>query len=690
MVYTQARLDEALSAFRECKKYFERRGLKTANLESHLGRKYDFRKPPPETVFTPRPALWAGRDDDSDGEFDPSYGRKKRKSAASEPRLVRLQQKRRLSASGDESARGENKRRKPKGTTWAQGRRLGRSMIETFKFTKTENLEVLKDLLASRGRGSAKMPYEEAVNVFNANNLDSGFASSSMSDPMGDLLTGKNPERLAGTVIDPSVGLATPRGSIGGIEALQSNAQGSSINTADVAEEPTRDLRNRTVPVNLTSSPKRLRSCLTCKEDRLECSLIKSSPDYACACDACKDAGSPCRINEEDEPRMGPVDRMLAESEKKKRSIEEHDDRGGKRRNVGKGNIGSIFSKEVILDVGKSMLTRKKKDKEEDKFNNIHRLHNHGKAILAGNNPRNSLLPLDTGPPNSSFNFSKPADRDTGYYSSPNNTASKFPDINMGNTLDTAISLSDTSSPPTSPITGSRFDADYTTTIVTNWAHPVSFQHQPKSTGLPCHFCDDFRYGLFGLGTLTVEVAWDHGAKSYIEISGGHTGAGREASRMCAICALERLRIRFCGHGCSGKRTGDDMASKHQLREMPAWRGGTRAWMTQLQMKRMDPGYSGRPALPPCHLCLKPATARCGRVQERNTALQPLKDAELGRQGCGLRLCEPCRDKVEGAGGRWVKGEILGKFERADAEFLFAGGLLERAWGDYLGSVGLL
>jgi hypothetical protein len=204
MVYTQARLDEALLVFRECKKYFKRRGLETNNLETHLGRKYELRKPPPAVAFRPRPSLWAVRDDnDSDEEFEPSSSRKKKKNAVSESKPVRLH-KRKLSISGDESGTSKHKRRnKGKGTTWAQGRRLGRSQKVTFKFSKSENLRVLRELCNLHGPG-AMIPLEEHVNVFNANSLDSGFIPSS-SD----------------TVIDPILGLATPRHSIDSIEPLQ-------------------------------------------------------------------------------------------------------------------------------------------------------------------------------------------------------------------------------------------------------------------------------------------------------------------------------------------------------------------------------------------------------------------------------------------------------------------------------------
>lgn len=690
MVYTQARLDEALSAFRECKKFLERRGLKTTNLESHLRRKYELRRPPTSTASAPRSRLWAIRDDDSDEEFDPSNDRKARRNIASEPRPAKVQQKHKLSLSGDDSSSSRNRRRKPKGTTWAQGRRQGRSMIVTFKFTKTENLEVLKDLLALKGRGATVMPHEEEINVFNVNSLDSGFTPCSPSAPKGNLLSSEKNQRPAGTIVDPSVGLATPRSSISSIDGLQTNGQTSFIDLSGFADEPTRGLRNRVIPVNLKPPPKKRRSCLTCKEEGNKCSLIKSHPDFAGPCDACEAASLPCRTNEDDEPRMGPVTRMAAESENKKRLAEENENRSGKRRSTGNGNSSSFFSKDEYRDIDRSIL--RKKDKEEDIINLTNRSHSSGKAGSAESNFKSSLYPLNTGLASSPFDFSNPPDSGchSFLFTSP---IPKSSDLSMGNTLDTAISLSDSTSPPTLPLTPNAvpaFDADPTIRITTSWAHPIGFQHQPKQTGLPCHFCDDFRYGFFGLGSTDVEVAWDHDAKSYLELSAGNVARGHEPTRMCVICSLERLRIRFCGCNAKGKRNAGEIKSNHRLVEVSAWRVNTQNWMKQLQMSKTDSAYSPKPTLPPCHLCWMPAVYKCTTTQGTSKTLQPLQGPELGGCGCGLRVCEPCKKNVDGAGGTWERSKVLGKFGRADAEFLFKNGLLERAWEDYLGGVGLL
>jgi hypothetical protein len=820
MVYTQARLDEALLVFREGKRYFKRRGLETNNLESHLGRKYELRKPPPAVAFRPKPSLWAGRDDnDSDEEFEPSSSRKKKKkNAVSESKPVRLH-KRKLSISGDESGTSKHKRRnKGKGTTWAQGRRLGRSQKVTFKFSKSENLRVLRELCNLHGPG-AMIPLEEHVNVFNANSLDSGFIPSS-SD----------------TVIDPILGLATPRHSIDSIEPLQ-----AFTDFAGLGQEPTRDLRNRSVKLDSPTVKKR-QSCITCLDQAEHCSLLDAHPDYIGACDVCLEGGSdckiydddkprmglatsteeptenlhdcvvsfansctmciemgeecslltsppdytgqcyvcemgdtPCRIkeddeprkstrdlhnravadslqtptfpkryscltcleqgvrcsllfssqyylgpcdvceesecdckiNENDEPRMGPLTRMLAGGGIK-RSIEvdedddepEDADRCGKRTRFGNGNIGSIFTyeEESSPGIGNSML--KKKAIERDNITLINALNGTTNTGSVGG----GMQYLDTNLANNVHNFSNVPD--SGYHTSgfPNLSTSKCFDINMGNTLDTAIVLPDSAppSPPSlflpeeTPSALPHFEPDHTESITTSWAQPIDFQHQPKQTGLPCHFCDDYRYGFLGLGRLRVEVVWDHTAKHYIEVAGGHVGKGREPTRMCTACSFERLRIRFCGHGHDVEGKEKNNMHNHQLVEVPSWRAvartwtGKNNWTSQLKMTRSSPEYSTQAPLAPCHLCCLPAMYRCCTVQERNRALQPLTEMDEGKEGCGLRVCEKCKTDIEDAGGMWTEEEVLGAYRRADAEFLFPGSLLERGWEAYLGSVGLV
>ena len=725
MVYTQARLDEAIFGLRECKSYLERHGHKTGNLEAHLGRKYEFRRPPPSTAFGPRPTLWAGRDDNSDGEFDPSKGKKKK--TVKEPRPGRsAQRKRKRSICGEDSGESKKKKRKAKGTTWAKGRREGRIEVIVFKFTKTENLEILKALRETHGDSAGNMPHEEHVNVFNANDLDSGFnplsSSSLPEDPAQskekshqdtgekDLKNQSISHQTGGTFVDPSVGLPTPRSSISDISSLP-KLKDNTISDADY-EQHTRGLRNRAVPL---TTPKPRRSCLSCKDAKIKCTLLKSPPEYEGRCETCNDADSECRVNKDDQPRFFSFNNCSSTSsgENNKRPLEEEESRGSKRRK----NIGSVLNdidddgdEPNLADgsgLGKSLLHRKKDKTSEDKKqdNLMASLVRLGKQKQKEQS--SGLRRISTGLANSTFDFSAQhsSNRDScyisGYNSSPfPSTAPNLSDISMGATLHTAISISDTSSPPLSPVHSARsrsqpiFTADTTISTTTAWAHPMAFQHRPAAAGTPCHFCADYHYGIVGCGQLVkAEVAWSPEEKGYIELSGGHVSLGHAPSRMCGSCALERLRIRFCGCGSSvsqGKSKEGDMRSKHRVIEMAAWRGDNRVWGKALLLKPKQAGYSVVAPLMPCHLCMMPAVFRCMRVQERSSNLGPLKEGETGRQGCGLRLCMKCKDLVEG--GAWEKGRLVEgqKFGRADGEFLFPGGGMDAQWGDYLRNVGLL
>jgi hypothetical protein len=724
MIYTQARLDEAIFGLRECKSYLERRGHKTGNLEAHLGRKYEFRKPPPAIAFAPRPTLWAGRDDDSDGEFDPS--KEKKKKTIQEPRSGRSgQRKRKRSTCGEDSGESKKIERKAKGTTWAKGRREGRIEVIVFKFTKTGNLDILKALREEHGDSARIMPHEEHINVFNANGLDSGFTPPSssglhegaQSKEKPDQDTGENDlngqsvsRQTGGTFANPSIGLPTPRSSISDISSLPKLID-STIPTADYAQH-TRGLRNRTVPL---TTPQPLRSCLSCKNAKIKCTLLQSPPEYEGRCETCNNADSECRVNKDDQPRVFSFNNRSSTSsgENNKRPLEEGEPRGSKKsKNIGSvpNDIDDHDDEPNLADgsgLGKSLLQRRKdKISEDKKRDNLM-----ASLVRLGRQKEmqqsNSLGRLNTSLANSTFDFSAQhsSKRDSGYasdYSSSpfTSTPPNLSDISMGATLGTAICLSDTSSPPLSPIRFPRsrsppvFAADTTISIITDWAHPMAFQHRPGAAVTTCHFCADYHYGIVGCGHLVkAEVAWSAEEKGYIELSGGHVSLGCAPSRMCGSCALERLRIRFCGCGSSvsqGKSRERDMGGKHRVTEMAAWRGDNRIWGKALLRKPDQVGYSVVAPLMPCHLCMMPAVFRCMRMQERSSNLGPLKEGETGRQGCGLRLCMKCKELVEG--GAWEKGRLVGgrKFGRADAEFLFPGGGLDAQWGDYSRNVGLL
>ncbi|TKA77828.1 hypothetical protein B0A49_04287 [Cryomyces minteri] len=83
--------------------------------------------------------------------------------------------------------------------------------------------------------------------------------------------------------------------------------------------------------------------------------------------------------------------------------------------------------------------------------------------------------------------------------------------------------------------------------IRTSLAHPVAFNHDPPDDGsAPCHFCSGPQYGIMGLGSRDIEVVEPASGKGYEEICGGHRGEGQEASRICVLCTMQRVRICIC------------------------------------------------------------------------------------------------------------------------------------------------
>ncbi|EGE78002.1 C6 finger domain-containing protein [Blastomyces dermatitidis ATCC 18188] len=83
--------------------------------------------------------------------------------------------------------------------------------------------------------------------------------------------------------------------------------------------------------------------------------------------------------------------------------------------------------------------------------------------------------------------------------------------------------------------------------IRTSFAHPIAFTHTPSPDDpRPCHWCQDFTYGMLGLGQLQVDVLDRRDGKGYAELSTGHASSGYEPSRMCSKCALYRVAILEC------------------------------------------------------------------------------------------------------------------------------------------------
>ncbi|KAJ9651004.1 hypothetical protein H2198_009698 [Neophaeococcomyces mojaviensis] len=110
MPYTKARLEHALKIFRETAPYKLQRGLPSGNLERRLRRNYSLRDVS-RTSFTRTATVWQDRDSggNSDDEYDPKEERKKLKAAAT--RKKKNNQKRKA----EEEAENDRKTKKVKG-----------------------------------------------------------------------------------------------------------------------------------------------------------------------------------------------------------------------------------------------------------------------------------------------------------------------------------------------------------------------------------------------------------------------------------------------------------------------------------------------------------------------------------------------------------------------------------------------
>ena len=230
----------------------------------------------------------------------------------------------------------------------------------------------------------------------------------------------------------------------------------------------------------------------------------------------------------------------------------------------------------------------------------------------------------------------------------------------------------DSPSPTPTPEPDAR-PKPYTFTITTAWGHPINFKHD-ASSGLPCHFCNDFRYGVFGYGLIETKIYRDLQGTQFQEAEDGHghRSRGKEATRMCVKCSLKRLYISSC-----------EVHSITQFIVPDTIRFNT--YIAQLLDKRYPKG----PALKcgvyyTCSLCTQPAFWRCVADQIRDRKRQSLSKEQGKGRGCGLILCHSCAGNLRRDGGilkdTTVKKPKDHDCRRADMDFLFPGSLLHKMY----------
>jgi hypothetical protein len=206
--------------------------------------------------------------------------------------------------------------------------------------------------------------------------------------------------------------------------------------------------------------------------------------------------------------------------------------------------------------------------------------------------------------------------------------------------------------------------------INTAFSHPIDCE-LGSNCGIPCGFCEDFTFGMFGHGSREVEVI-DHGTW-FEEIEGGHREDGQEQTRICNICALERLHILNCaGHKISLIANLDPRGFDYQkaFNSLNEQKGG---------------GGTSQRVNPWCSLCINPAFFQCSTIQIVDMFAEDVDPASPEAEGCGLLLCENCEALMIAHSkdvGRVISAIPETAGVRADAGFLVAGSDLNRYFNE--------
>ncbi len=206
--------------------------------------------------------------------------------------------------------------------------------------------------------------------------------------------------------------------------------------------------------------------------------------------------------------------------------------------------------------------------------------------------------------------------------------------------------------------------------IDTDWIYPINFKYIGNDPLYPCHFCADFRYGLWGCpGKLPADAERIVKSNPLGEPPEVAAALTRNVTRMCVHCALYRLRMSRC--------------KTHRLQEFGV-RSETKLHEYNVQVfhtpknRRITKGV-----YPSCSLCPQAAFWRCCADQLFDTYGRVLEPKDGKGKGCGLLLCDGCHSKVEADMGRLKPTSIARTYDftpRADAEFLFPGSLLHQAY----------
>ncbi|GAD96197.1 C6 zinc finger domain protein [Paecilomyces variotii No. 5] len=610
MPYTQERLELALNLFCRTKPHLKHRGLPHKHLEENLKAKYELRW---GTIKNAKnaPSTWI--DDDNSGDYDPKQDAPKRK--CSKARLAQragadrpAKRRRRLSATEEEDEEEEDEP----------------GLLVTLKMTSE--------------KGKAFLAY---LRDYGSNEYEDGDQYADTTEP-GLLCRKRYSLRRRGKTVSSLLALfehqPSPGASQASTQSLLSldpghpaargckscwefNQECSLIDRTDLY--PCQLCREDGLDCELIIEPRQKRGCENCKRKRkIVCSYLQSNEDHHLPCKQCQVMGIRCCAGpaKDKQIRVMDDDEMLDDDTFENSVPIFYPPQRGQTETIQRLPTPESLQRSSVddpsLEIGSSAASQENQpDLQEQE--------QQGGIIL------NSLLEN----PNSG----------------PCELASKR----------------------ANPVTNSSLPT--TRMITTSFAHPIDFAYEPPSDGTkPCHWCHDFRYGILGLGTLNVEVIDYHDGNGYIEIEGGHVGQGHDPSRMCIICALERLHIMNCsGHTISPLKASDEKTFNYDA-----------AYESLLQESGVD-GYAKTSTLW-CMLCPRPAFHGCVTVQSVDKFQESIDPSEPSAKGCGLLLCSDCASLLRkmGPGLEPVVSEnknTLGEDGvRADAVFLLPGNDLWR------------
>lgn len=174
-------------------------------------------------------------------------------------------------------------------------------------------------------------------------------------------------------------------------------------------------------------------------------------------------------------------------------------------------------------------------------------------------------------------------------------------------------------------------------TIETAYAHPIDFRFIP-AVGQRCDFCRDWRFGILGHGKRAIKVFIDpEHPTQFQEMRNGHHSLGKQCTKMCISCALDRLLIMRC-HCPNQDDRRSDSALPPQSQPAPAFSRisgvvcSKHNWDLYSNALFSKPGTAEASAPPSkngplsaCSLCPAPAMWQCCKWQKTDKIKKPCR-----------------------------------------------------------------